>query len=501
MNTAPALTFFNEPVDPDALGIPEYRDVIKTPMDLGTISERVKHGHYESAAAVKADVALVVANAKLFNAAPDHPVAVAADKLAAAADGMWKTMKLDAAAERAERAAAEPPPPPPRPAAKPRPKLPPPASQPTVFDWRSRAAAVIDLVRSQCAAAAPFLQPVDVIGLGLTDYLSIVPHPMDLGTMATRLAADAVAVAAGGGPAFYASPEGVAVDAALTFENCRRYNAPGTPIVAAADAAEASFVAAWATAGLAGVRGGAPVAKPAVAKRLPLPSPPSTAAAASPSAKKPRPSSASGRCAVCRVARRGGCGTSTAARGCERAGQGPPPRAAGGGGGTGSPSEDPFKLPPRAPPPLSPVDSRPTPAEAAALAAAADLAATRAAADAAVRAADAAARAAARRVSTAGTLERRAAAAEAAHRGALDAAPAELWAPAEVVPAAVQEAAAAAPPAAREELPPRAVAALFGPGVGAAAVAPSTTPSDAVTGAEVAALFAGYAAPVIKSGE
>ena len=498
MNTAPALTFFNEPVDPDALGIPEYRDVIKTPIDLGTISERVKHGHYESAAAVKADVALVVANAKLFNAAPDHPVAVAADKLAAAADTMWKTMKLDAAAERAERAALEPPrpPPPPRPAAKPRPKPPPPAP---ILDWRSRAVAVINLVRNDCAAAAPFREPVDVVGLGLTDYPSIVPHPMDLGTMAARLAADAVAVAAGGGPAFYASPEGVAADAALTFENCRRYNAPGTPIVAAADAAEAYFAAAWRTAGLAG-GGGA-----AAPKRPPPPPPPATAAAPHPpppSAKKPRPSSASGRCAVCRVARRGGCGTPTAARGCERAGQGPPPRVAGGGGGAGSPTDgDPFKLPPRAPPPLPPVDSRPTPAEATALAAAADLAAARVAADSAVRAADAAARAAARRASTAGTLERRAAAAEAAHRGALDAAPAQLWAPVEVVPAAVAAAAAAAPPAAREALPPATVAALFAPGVGAAAVAPSAPPSDVVTGADVRAMFAGYAAPVVKSAE
>lgn len=33
----PAADLFREPVDPEADGIPEYRDVISTPMDLGTV--------------------------------------------------------------------------------------------------------------------------------------------------------------------------------------------------------------------------------------------------------------------------------------------------------------------------------------------------------------------------------------------------------------------------------------------------------------------------------
>jgi hypothetical protein len=39
----------SEPVDPVALGIPTYFDVIKTPMDLGTVSARLARGGYGSA--------------------------------------------------------------------------------------------------------------------------------------------------------------------------------------------------------------------------------------------------------------------------------------------------------------------------------------------------------------------------------------------------------------------------------------------------------------------
>jgi hypothetical protein len=36
----------SEPVDPIALGIPDYFDVIKNPMDLGTILSRLGRGFY-----------------------------------------------------------------------------------------------------------------------------------------------------------------------------------------------------------------------------------------------------------------------------------------------------------------------------------------------------------------------------------------------------------------------------------------------------------------------
>ena len=72
-----AMRFFNVPVDPDALGIPEYRDIIKEPLDLGTISETLVAGGYPDPPAVKAAVAKVWANCRAFNG-EDSPVTAAA---------------------------------------------------------------------------------------------------------------------------------------------------------------------------------------------------------------------------------------------------------------------------------------------------------------------------------------------------------------------------------------------------------------------------------------
>jgi bromodomain-containing factor 1 len=71
---------FNQPVDPVALGIPHYFNVIKNPMDLGTISEKMSE--YESAEDFAADVRLVWSNALLFNP-PDHEVYMMAKTLSA----------------------------------------------------------------------------------------------------------------------------------------------------------------------------------------------------------------------------------------------------------------------------------------------------------------------------------------------------------------------------------------------------------------------------------
>ena len=58
---------FNSPVDPVELGLPDYFEVIKNPMDLGTVKKRVDNGLYRSIREVEADINLTFDNAMLYN--------------------------------------------------------------------------------------------------------------------------------------------------------------------------------------------------------------------------------------------------------------------------------------------------------------------------------------------------------------------------------------------------------------------------------------------------
>jgi len=58
---------FNQPVDPLALNIPDYFDIIKRPMDLGTIKENIDNGVYTNPHGFAEDVRLVWKNAITYN--------------------------------------------------------------------------------------------------------------------------------------------------------------------------------------------------------------------------------------------------------------------------------------------------------------------------------------------------------------------------------------------------------------------------------------------------
>jgi E1A/CREB-binding protein len=58
---------FNCPVDPVELGLPDYYDIIKKPMDLGSIQKRLENGAYHSIEDFEADVILTFDNAMTYN--------------------------------------------------------------------------------------------------------------------------------------------------------------------------------------------------------------------------------------------------------------------------------------------------------------------------------------------------------------------------------------------------------------------------------------------------
>ena len=73
---------FNHPVDPVKLNIPTYPDVVKHPMDLATMEDRLKNNGYTSVEDYKNDFYQIVQNSVLFNG-PEHVVTQQARNLQA----------------------------------------------------------------------------------------------------------------------------------------------------------------------------------------------------------------------------------------------------------------------------------------------------------------------------------------------------------------------------------------------------------------------------------
>lgn len=58
---------FLHPVDPNKLGIPNYFEVIKEPMDLETVENNLKKDYYEDEKEIKSDLEKIWNNAMIFN--------------------------------------------------------------------------------------------------------------------------------------------------------------------------------------------------------------------------------------------------------------------------------------------------------------------------------------------------------------------------------------------------------------------------------------------------
>ncbi|CDY09981.1 BnaC08g44700D [Brassica napus] len=80
-----------------------------------------------------------------------------------------------------------------------------------------------------------FNAPVDVKGLGLHDYFTIIEHPMDLGTVKSTLTNN-----------LYKSPREFAEDVRLTFHNAMTYNPPGQDVHIMAQVLLQMFEERWA---------------------------------------------------------------------------------------------------------------------------------------------------------------------------------------------------------------------------------------------------------------
>lgn len=81
-----------------------------------------------------------------------------------------------------------------------------------------------------------FNTPVDVVKLNLPDYFTVIKHPMDLGTIKTKMASGE-----------YSSPLGFVADVRLTFSNAKTYNPPGNDVYIMAETLSKYFEGRWKT--------------------------------------------------------------------------------------------------------------------------------------------------------------------------------------------------------------------------------------------------------------
>ena len=80
----------------------------------------------------------------------------------------------------------------------------------------------------------PFLLPVDPVALNIPDYFKIIKHPMDLGTIDTKLKEQQ-----------YSSADEFHADVKLIFKNCYKYNGIDSPVSALAKQLEKVFDKKW----------------------------------------------------------------------------------------------------------------------------------------------------------------------------------------------------------------------------------------------------------------
>jgi hypothetical protein len=191
---------FLVPVDWKALQLPTYPKIVKKPMDLGTISQKLEASRYPTVEAFVSDVMLVWSNARAFNTEGSDIY-----ELAMQLEAEFKS-KLEVSSGPLREAGG--------------------ASASggggggggLSGDSLTAIKAVVRDIRKHKDAAA-FLEPVDWKALGIKDYPTIIKRPMDLGTILKRLD--------GGG---YASVLDVAADIDLVWSNAMTYNMDESPI-------------------------------------------------------------------------------------------------------------------------------------------------------------------------------------------------------------------------------------------------------------------------------
>eukprot|EP00045_Choanoeca_perplexa_P006704 m.57767 g.57767 ORF g.57767 m.57767 type:complete len:724 (+) comp13746_c0_seq1:77-2248(+) len=234
---------FRKPVDWKKLNLPTYPDIIKHPMDLGTIKKKLQKKEYYSAKECIADIALIWRNCQTFNREQDdvfkmsHTLQEEFERLLKSLPEEEVEIVRPTAASRKVSTATTPAAfaPPSRRQSSRTIKAPARSLSSDSLRGNRELRACADIIKElfhkrHVDYAWPFLEPVDVVKLNLTDYYDVIKEPMDLGSVKKNLEAG-----------MYDTADAFARDVRLVFSNCYNYNPPGSDVVKMANSTSQVF--------------------------------------------------------------------------------------------------------------------------------------------------------------------------------------------------------------------------------------------------------------------
>ena len=76
----PVAIYFSKPVRPEEENIPDYNDIVRRPMDLGTVLDKLEQSQYPTIDKWKEEMNLIWSNAMLYNG-KGHPLYIIAQEL------------------------------------------------------------------------------------------------------------------------------------------------------------------------------------------------------------------------------------------------------------------------------------------------------------------------------------------------------------------------------------------------------------------------------------
>mmetsp|Transcript_10061 Transcript_10061/g.15267 ORF Transcript_10061/g.15267 Transcript_10061/m.15267 type:complete len:1089 (+) Transcript_10061:74-3340(+) len=175
--------FFSTPVDPIAMGCPDYFQIIQRPMDIGTLNQMIPE--YQSPEAFYNDASLIFTNAKTYNPEPTHPVHIQAAQLEAFFQERFFTMfpkenssSSDDTKNQSKRKREN-------------------NNDQIEAEWipssrprsdEEKMQKLVDLILRQPNANQFFAEPVNPENYGIRDYFEIIKKPMDFGTIQNKIA-------------------------------------------------------------------------------------------------------------------------------------------------------------------------------------------------------------------------------------------------------------------------------------------------------------------------